>query len=345
MITVKPFSLEIIKTHKCFYLLRNIVNIEEIEILHNTPAGHIRTGVGDAFMMPNGRIIVAFRDQLNIAAMHNLVVIGGSKTENINLVPLERVIDIYDRPVDAQVGVFTFTNSDMILAPNLDWRCDNGKFGPRSFHPITIMDDLPEIVVYEPMLSVNSVGHIIYIEGVGKQTLANHHLNEDEYPVTGRTLWETLKLVREWAIVNDPPFNNSDPASLKARLFMKELQFTDAEISVIDSQIPMQIANYLTGSTNARQRPEGVLPITKEVKQLLFSRIASGTISALEYMNPGMWDVEELVAAEKTQLDIDKLIFETLKQSMAPDAPVVSIQNRFFANKQLILNKVAADQL
>lgn len=320
-------------------------SIEEIEILHNTPAGHIETNVADAFSMPNGAIIIAWKFPLNIAPMHNLIAVHGQTTENINLMPLERVIDIYDRPVDAQVGTFTFTNSDMILAPNLDWRCDNGKFGPRSFHPITIIDSLPQIVMYEPILSVNGVGHVIYIEGIGKQTLADHHLNNDEYPVTGRTLWETLKLIREWAIVNLPPFNNTDATSLKARLFLKELQLSDAELAVIDSQIPMQIANYLSGSTNARQRPDGVLPITTDVKNLLFSRLASGSVSALEYMNPGMWDLEELVAAERAQIDDDRVVFEMLKQTMAPDRPVIAIQHRFFDNKQLILDKVQNNSL
>ena len=345
MIAVQPFSLEVIKTHKCFYLLRSISNIEEIEILHNTPAGYIETNVADAFSMPNGRIVIAFKDQPTIAPMHNLIAVAQGRAENINLGPLERVIDIYDSPVDAQKGTFTFTNSDMILAPNLDWRCDNGKFGPRSFHPITIIDELPQIVIYEPIFSVNGVGHVIYIEGIGKQVLADHHLNNDEYPVTGRTLWETLKLIREWAIVNEPPFNNTDAASLKARLFLKELQFTDSELAVIDSQIPMQIANYLSGSTNARQRPEGVLPITTDVKNLLFSRLASGSVSALEYMNPGMWNLEELLYNERIQLDADRILFEMLKQTMAPDRPVIAIQHRFFDNKELILNRVAANQL
>lgn len=345
MITVQPFSIEVIKTHKCFYLLRYITNATELQILHNTPAGHVPTDVADAFSMPNGVIIVAWKAPLNIAPMHNLVAVYGQTTENINLMPLERVIDIYDRPVDAQTGTFTFTNSDMILAPNLDWRCDNGKFGPRSFHPTTIIDSLPQIVMYEPMLSVNGVGHVIYIEGIGKETLADHHLNNDEYPVTGRTFWETLKLIREWAIVNLPPFNNTDAVSLKARLFLKELQLTDAELAVIDSQIPMQIANYLSGSTNARQRPGGVLPITDDVKNIMFSRLASGSVSALEYMNPGMWNIEELVHVERTQLDTDRILFEMLKQTMEPDRPVIAIQHRFFDNKQLILDKVQNNSL
>ena len=345
MITVKPFTLEVIKTHKCFYLLRHITDATELQILHNTPAGHIETNVADVFAMPNGAIIIGWKAPLNIAPMHNLVVVSGTTVENINLVPLERVIDIYDRPIDAQVGVFTFTNSDMILAPNLDWRCDNGKFGPRSFHPVTIIDDLPQIVVYEPVLSINSVGHIIYIEGVGKQTLANHHINEDSHPVTGRTLWETLKLIREWAIVNKEPFNNTEPVAHKASQFIKELQLSDVELAVIDQQIPMQIANYLTGSTNARHRPDGILPITDDVKDLLFSRLASGSVAALEYLNPGMWNLEELVSKEQEQLVIDEQIFEMLKQTFESDRPVIAIQHRFFNNKRMILDKVATGQL
>ena len=345
MITVQPFTLEVIKTHKCFYLLRHITGASELQIIHNTPAGHIEVDVADAFLMPNGAIIIGWKFPTNIASMHNLVAVYGQITENINLLPLERAIDIYDRPVDAEFGVFTFTNSDMILAPNLDWRCDNGKFGPRSFHPVTIIDDLPQIVMYEPILSINGVGHIIYIEGIGKQTLANHHINEDSHPVTGRTLWESLKLIREWSIVNKEPFNNTEAIAYKASQFIKELGFTDAELGIIDQQIPMQIANYLTGSTNARQRPNGVLPITDDVKDLLFSRLASGSVSALESMNPGMWDLQELLVFEKEQLIIDKAMFQGATKNMEQTRQFIAIQQRFFDNKQTILDKVTNNAL
>jgi hypothetical protein len=346
MITVQPFTLEVIKTHKCFYLLRHITGASELQILHNTPAGYIETNVADAFSMPNGAIIIGWKAPLNIAPMHNLVAVHGQTTENINLVPLERVIDIYDRPVDAQLGVFSFTGSDMILAPHLDWRCDNGKFGPLPFaNPEGIFEAPSGIVVYEPILPVNGVGYIVYVEGVGKQDLANAYLNSDTRPVTGRTLWETLKLIREWAIVNKEPFNNTEAVAHKSHQFIRELKLTEQEIAVIDQQIPMQIANYLTGSTNARQRPDGVLPITDDVKDLLFSRLASCSVAALEYLNPGMWDLEELVSKEQEQLVIDEQIFEMLKQTFEADRPVIAIQHRVFNNKRMILDKISTNQL
>lgn len=341
MISIQPFDLDVIKTHKGFFFLGEVNGEKEIQILHHTPAGHAETDIADAFVMPNGAVIVGWKAQMPVTPMHNLIAVIGSNTKIINLTNLERIIDIYDRPVDAQIGTFIFTNSDMPIARNVDWRCDNGKYGPTPFQPgVRIIDHLSDISVYEPVLSVNGVGHLIYIEGVAKQDIANDFLKTGAMPTVGRTLWETLKLIREWAIVNLPPFNNTDATSLKARLFLKELQLTDAELAVIDSQIPMQIANYLSGSTNARQRPDGVLPITNDVKNILFRRLASGSVSALEYMNPGMWDLEELLNVEFKQLANDAGGFEILKKTMPPNA--VSIQTRFFANKQTILDKISS---
>lgn len=346
MAAVRKFDLEVVATHKCFYLLRDIRGVDQVQLMHNTPAGHIETDVADVFSMPNGRIIVAWKYPLNTASMHNLIAISGTTVENVNLIPLERVIDIYDRPVDARVGTFIFTNSDMVISPGTDWRCDNGKFGPTPFQQgVRIIDHLSEISVYEPVISVNGIGHLIYIEGVAKQNEANHYLLAGELPTVGRTLWETIKLIHEWAIVNDEPFNNREAVSYKANMFLKEIGITSQELSVIDAQVSMQVANYLLGNTNARQRPDGIMPMTNEIKKMLFSRVASCSISALEYMNPGMWDLEELLEVENTQLRIDMFLFENTKRTMSPDRPAIAIQNRIFANKQIILDMVSAATL
>ena len=346
MVTVKPFNLEVIKTHKCFYLLRHINNAIELQIVHNTPAGYIETSVADAFSMPNGEILIAWDLPLHTSTMHNLLVIYENITETVNLASLERIIDIYNKPVDAQIGVFSFTNSDMIIAPDRDWRCDNGKFGPMPFaNPEGIFETVDGIVIYEPILSFNGIGHIVYVEGVGKQDLANAYLNKDTRPVSGRTFWETLKLVNEWAIVYQPPFNNTEAVAYKAHAFINELKLNEAEKFVIDQQIPMHIANYLMGNTNARQRPDGVLPITEEIKQLLFNRLASGSVSALEYLNPGMWDLQELIEAEQEQLLVDvQTLFRNTPTGWGGRLPNV-LHTRYLNNKKLILDMVSNQEL
>lgn len=345
MITVQPFNIEEIRKHDGYYRLNSIHNVSELQIVHNTPAGYVETDIADAFSMNDGSIVIAWKYALKVSPMHNLIAISGQTKENINLIPLERIIDIYDRPVNASVGVFSFTNSVTIVAPHLDWRCDNGRFGPLPFaNPEGIFEAPSGIVIYEPILPINGVGYIVYVEGVGKQDLANAYLNMDTRPVSGRTLWETLKLVQEWAIVNQEPFNNNEEVAQKAFQFMQELYLSEAELSAINSQIPMQIANYLSGSTNARQRPNGILPTTSDIKNLLFSRMSSGSISALEYMNPGMYDLQELLDAENTQLAMDVRMFEHLKTIMDPNKPVIPIQERVLKNKQIILSKVSSGE-
>ena len=350
MIAVQPFNIGVIDTHRCFYLLKNISNIDELQLIHETPGGFVEVDFVDVFKMNNNSIVVAWKKPLELAPMHNLLAISGSTVEVVNTATLERVIDIYDRPVDAQVGTFIFVNSDMLLDPNIDWRCDNGKFGPAPFQSVgRVIEQLSDISVYEPVLSVNGVGHLIYIEGVAKQGLANDFLSTGTMPTVGRTLWETLKLVREWAIVNQPPFNNQEAVSHKANLFIKNLGFTEQELSVIDNQIPMQISNYLMGDTNARQRPSGILPITDDIKNMLFKRMSSGILSALEYLSPGMWNIEELLSAEKIKLAADLQRLENMQLIPGAESPynqsVWAMRQRFFDNKQLIIDKVENNAL
>jgi hypothetical protein len=62
-------------------------------------------------------------------------------------------------------------------------------------------------------------------------------------------------------------------------------------------------------------------------------------------MNPGMWDLQELLRVEQEQLIIDEQIFEMLKQTFEADRPVIAIQHRVFANKRLIFDKVHTSTL
>jgi hypothetical protein len=351
MITLQPFTLDIISTHKCFYLLQNISNVEQIQLVHNTPAGNIEVDVADAFILPSGKVLIAWKNPIQMTPMYNLIAIASNAVEIVNVSPLERVLDIYDKPVDTDYGVFYFANSETVLAPEIDWRCDNGKFGPTSFRKTSFVKQLPQIIVYEPVLSVNGIGHIIYlqmIEGETDNNLANGHLNEDVIPVTGRTFWEALKIVREWSIVHQEPFNNTDAISFKALQFMQELQFSDEEESAIDSQVSMQIAKYLMGDTNARQRPDGVLPMSADIKSIVLKRLASCSLSALEYIHSGIGDIEELLEAERNQLAIDRAMFNAYNQSLESprqNSQFAYLQNLIFDKKEEILNRVSNNTL
>jgi len=346
MINVQEFNLDVIKEYKCFYLLKNISNISEIEILHNTPSGYVEKDTCSAFYMPNGRIIIAWKDPLHFAPMHNFIARNGSVDEVINSAVLERIIDIYNKPVNSSSGMFIFSNSEPVVDSNTEWRCDSTRFGPSRFPDALRVDvQLSDIVVYEPIFSINGVGHIIYIESKSHQSIAQGYMSNGSIPTSGRTIWEVLKLINEWSIVNQEPFNNNEDIAKKAYNFIKGLKLSEEELEIINSQVPMQISNYILGNQNARQRPENILEINESIKKIVFSRVASCSLSALEYMNPGMWNIEELLSYEINQLDIDKKKLEIFKQKNNVSALAVSTQNNIFLKKQEIFNKISNNEL
>jgi hypothetical protein len=156
----------------------------------------------------------------------------------------------------------------------------------------------------------------------------------------GRTFWECLKLVREWSIVNSEPFNNNELIANKANQFMTALNFSNEELSLIDNQNNMQIAKYILGDENARQRPDDLFEMNDDIRNILFKRLSSGTMAALEYLNPGMWDINELIEAERITLSGHKEIFSQRLESLNMSERYINLEQRIFNNRELVLNKL-----
>lgn len=341
MIEVKPFKLDMLRTNEFFYCLHHIKNVNEIDVFHKTPSGYIRFDKVQAFSMPNGQIIVTASNPIHLASLYNLVVVSGGIEEIVSTNSIERVIKIYDKQSNSNFGVFSFTSSNIVLEPNIDWRCDTGKYGPGAFPPNSKLIAKPEdITIFEPVLSVVGSAHLVYLESGRGASMADEHFNNAEKQAIGRTFWECLKVIREWSIVGQEPFNNTESMAVKAVNFMDSLKFSQAELDSIDGQADMQIAKYILGDNNARQRPENLLEMNEDIKNLLFRRLSSGTLSAIAYLNPGMWNVNELIEAEKEFLNLKRQIFnEKLKDSQLPEN-YINLQEKLFNNRELIFSKI-----
>lgn len=339
---VEQFNLDVLKKYQCFYLLQNISNVSEVEILHNTPSGLIEFDYMSLFSMPNGRVIAAWQNSIHLTPYYNLVARSGSTTEIIPTSTIERVVELYDRQTTSDAGVFSFANSVVVLEPNIDWRCDSGKFGPSAFQQnMRLVENLSDIVIYEPIFSVNGSAHIVYLQTKTNGHLANENLNNAEKPVIGRSFWECLKVVREWSIVNAEPFNNKEEIAEKAGQFMTQLNFSEQELSHIDTQVPMQIAKYIMGDENARQRPLDLLEINTDIRNLLFRRLASGTVSLLETLNPGMWNIEELLEVENSISEERIINFNKAAEEKGFQQTFIDLQSKIFNNTKEILRQIS----
>ena len=361
MIQTQPFTLDVLSTHKVFFLLEHLPkNTTEVDIWIQTPIGYESVDFVDVFVMQDGSLLAAWKHPLQKLPLQNLVAFGDGVTQVLNLYPIERIIDLYDRPVDATSGTFNFTQSRVI--DGADWRCDNGYYGPSMFageldNPV--ISNIGEIVAFEPFLSIAGVGHLIYLESTNKHELAVEKLNNSVVPITGRTFQEVLRLIYEWSVLANEPFNSLDDAAVTAKNYMEALRFSEDDIDLIKELTPMQISKFISGSTEARVRPDNITPLSAGIADILFKRMASSSLSFIISHSPAIWDYEEVHQRELAELEEGILRFrayygvpeyvELTEVSRVMDfaeiqAPkqlsYVHNQLRHFANKKTILNAV-----
>lgn len=365
MIQVQPFTTDILLTHKMFFILNQLPkNAQEVDIWIQTPAGLESVDFVNVYTLHDGTLLAAWKHPFEKLSLQNLTAFCDGVTQVLNLYPLERIIDIYDRPTDAEFGTFIFTKSAPIDSG--DWRCDKGMYGSRPFEAESVsrvITNIGQVVYFEPFLSVNNVGNLIYIESNSKSDLANEKLNNSIVPTTGRTLQETLRLIYEWSILANEPFNSADEAAICAKDFLSLLKFSDSDIALLDSLPPMQVAQFLSGSETARIRPDNIPELSGEIKEIIFKRMGSSSLCALLQIH-GIEDVYGLLELERQELDAgigrfkehyqipeewsilewERIIEHCVLYYHETIGPYVHNQLRLFNNKTDILNKVQKNE-
>lgn len=347
MIQVQPFTTDILGTHRGFFILDKLPkNSTEVDVWIKTPAGNESVDFIDVFVLQDGTLLAAWVHPFQKLPLHNLIVFCDGVTQVLNLYPLERIIDIYDKPLvpsedDNNLWGFSFTGS--VPVGNGDWRCDRGMYGPKMFikeNVDRVFSEVTEIVVYEPFLCLNGSGHLVYVEGKNKRELALEKLNNSFSPTTGLTLQETLRLIYEWSVLAEEPFNSTDEAAIAAKAFLDGLDFTTEELATLASLSPMQISNYLAGSETARVRPTNIPALNDAVKTMVFKRMASSSLSALFKIH-SIEDTYGLTELEQAELDAGiQRLNDYYSQYPVRDVDKSFYDNqiRFFANKQIVLN-------
>lgn len=71
-----------------------------------------------------------------------------------------------------------------------------------------------------------------------------------------KSLIELFKIMREWAILVDSPFNSQHPMATYSKMVFDTLKPTKAILTEIDSLPDMHLARFLKGDENHRQRIE-----------------------------------------------------------------------------------------
>lgn len=265
------FSDEFSAVDKFDYDLLNtrnskVMNSEEYELIQDS----------------NGNLFICVKD---IFKAYSYELYFNQTIYHISTQQFKEVNDLLQRTPAASYGEFTFTKSEPVYNPNTD-RCDMSMKGPAVFlregeQPLSkvfnsnVIATMSDLKRYVPILSVDGIGHVIYVELVDPDR-EEFDTNENTMPKATRTISELLKLMVEWRILKDSPFNSQEEITQTIDTFFKEIRLpNEIEQDLIQNQTDMQVARFLKGSDNARVRPpvEEVKPITDTLKRWILSKM------------------------------------------------------------------------
>jgi len=296
---LQNFSINELKNYTMWFMLDTIKQ-DPIELVRRTPAGDEPYTKYACFKMQDDNVLLGINHFMTFTAKHNLIAISGDTEEVVNLQMFENIMNYYDVPVEnPDKGYFIFVDS-IVIAPEEEWRCDNTRFGPLSYGVTegveeTLIKGFDQLLTYETILSVEGVGHLIYLHFKDDAEYRYYYANSAKLPISGVTISEAFKLITEWATVAEAPFNNQQGISQDAKDFIHKLNF---DTSLVDYQVDMYVAEFLKGNPDARMRPQNVQPLSQELDAFIKKNMSYRCLSALLSVYPDAWNVQEVIDNE-----------------------------------------------
>jgi hypothetical protein len=250
--------------------------------------------------LPYGSDYQAFEDEVgNIFLGISLLVKGYSLTldiegieYSINNVLWESISELIDIPVDSASGIFMFTGSKPVVSAG-SGRCDVSMSGPSVFvregeailsdvFNSTTLKGMSDLESFQPLISAHNVGHIVFAR-IKKSGVEEFDTNQNSLPHASRTLSELMRLMVEWRLVTNSPWNSNEELPVAVNQFLEIIGISsEVENKILETQCDMQVARFLKGNSNARQRPpvEEIQPITSFVKAWLATKFLHSDIES-----------------------------------------------------------------
>lgn len=219
----------------------------------------------DLFIDERGNIFLAMNGGLNT---YTFTLFYENNTYIINNIRHEYIAELITRPANSSVGFFKFMDSQPARKYSEE-RCDAAMNGPAVFiregqvaigHEVNSLRPfaLSNLEVYFSLLSIDGVGHLIYVKYFEGQNDSNENfdINESDLPTSSRALLPTLKLLLEWATMTQYPWSSNEPVALAAHDFLCKIGIPDEVRGEIEeNQSDMHVYRYLRGETDARTQP------------------------------------------------------------------------------------------
>ena len=240
------------------------VDPSEYSVTVNRGARGGYTGPHDLFVDERGNIFLCLS---GLVKTYTYTLYYNSAVYSINNVAYTDAFRYLSIAPSSTTGTFTFTGSRS-AQNQTSGRCDLSMKGPYVFTRLadsaasdvfnsTFLVSMGDIKTFAPIVSVDNVGHLFYVAYTDPNK-EDFDVNSNNLPKATRTFFELLRLLVEWKLVADSPWNNdTDEIATVVDQFFSETKMTQEVIDdALANQCDMQVARYLKNDPNARSRPD-----------------------------------------------------------------------------------------
>lgn len=296
---INPFDYE------SFYFLGDVEN-PSLKAL--TSSGYIDVDNYEIINTDSGSLIGFTRP---IAGHHNYIC---NESINVNLVYYDQLFDILDKKEKEGFNFFLFVDSVQVPAyeeyiktfnksktkeGTTPIRCDYDQYGGFPFH-------IPEkgytILKTMNVLNIAGVGHVAYFETAETE---NQNPNHHSINAGTETYAGMLRNIYEWAVVANPPFNNTEKIAQKANEMWQKLDLPDSIRNWIENEYPnMRVAQYINGNKEIVQYVENENLMPESLSNYIKEKCKYRTLTSLKNSHPANVSIpQSLLDAEKNTLD------------------------------------------
>lgn len=299
-----------------FYFLGNV---GEVELTSRRSTGYLPISEYDLINC-NGNTIIGYKTP-NIGEHEHSYVIDGNR-KYIQMIFHDQLYDFLNLVEYPHFKFFLFVNSvelpsydDYIMkykpvsmdkSGNLPFRCDYNKYGGAAFNTPKNGYTFSKML---NILSISGAGHLAYFETLDEK---NKNINDESINIGARTYAGILKVLYEWSIVYEDPFNNKTEIAKKANEMWKALDLPeDLKNWIINEYCDMRVARYLKGENVIVEDVEGEELMPDVLKNYIQSNCRYRTLASMKIHHPDASDIPDQIIDVESE-SLDKNIFNFL---------------------------------